>query len=287
MNKLYLLFNKEQNNLFWLDFFRISISIFIIIHFVAALPDFNNLYSVNEGVLSYDVVDVFVPEYIINLPKIILFLNNFGIPYAATILGFKIIYIASALILLSGFYQNFSAAILLLMQIVLTKSNLYFSYGADFFTSISLFYLVILPPHLNSSALPFFKKVFQIHVCIVYFFAGFDKLLGINWWNGESIWKAINLPFATSTYDITFLGNYPILLTMTGLATAFLELLYPFFVWNKKTSNTWIYLIILMHVGIAFILNLYFFSAIMIIWNLALMFSLNNEKDYRFYSIKA
>ncbi|WP_053073284.1 hypothetical protein [Chryseobacterium sp. FH2] len=144
---------------------------------------------------------------------------------------------------------------------------------------MSLFYLAIIPPDLKSLALPAFKRLFQIHVCIVYFFAGFDKLIGINWWNGESIWKAINLPFATSIYDITFLGNYPILLTILGLGTAILEL-YPLFVWNRKTSNFWIYSVILMHIGIAFILNLYFFSAIMIIWNLTLKFSFNNERSY-------
>ncbi|AZA52674.1 hypothetical protein [Chryseobacterium sp. G0201] len=280
MNKLYNFFNTEQNNLFWLKFFRISISIFIIIHFIAVLPDFNNLYSVNDGVLSYNVVDVYIPQYIINLPKIILYLNSFGIDSAITILGFKIIFVLLAFILMSGYYQNLAALLLLLMQIILSKSNIYFSYGADFFTSMSLFYLTLIPSNINSVGVSPLKKLFQVHVCIAYFFAGFDKLLGINWWNGESIWKAINLPFATSTYDITFLGNYPILLTSIGLGSALLELLYPFFVWNKKTSNFWIYSIILMHIGIAFILNLYFFSAIMIIWNLTFKFSLNNEKSY-------
>ncbi|MFP3592123.1 hypothetical protein [Chryseobacterium sp. SIMBA_038] len=280
MKKLFTIFNETQNNLFWLKFFRISIAILILLHFVSILPDFNNLFSANDGVIPYKVVDVFIPDYVINLPKIITYLEGFNIAPSNTIFCFKIIYISLVLLLLSGYSQNLSAFLLLFMQIILSKSNFYFSYGIDFFTSMSLFYLAIIPPTLKSSALPPFKRLFQIHVCIIYFFAGFDKLIGINWWNGESIWKAINLPFATSTYDISFLGNYPILLTSIGLGSALLELLYPFFVWNKKTSNFWISAIIVMHIGIAFILNLYFFSAIMIIWNLTFKFSLNNEKSY-------
>ncbi|MCD9619336.1 hypothetical protein, partial [Chryseobacterium gleum] len=275
--KIYTFFFTTQNNNFWLTFFRIAISLFIIIHFLSILPDFKNLYSVNEGVIGYNVCDIFVPDYLINLPKIIIYFNKIGIAPDITILLFKIIFLSTSVALLLGYKQNLSALITLLLQIFLVKSNSYYAYGVDYFTSMSLFYLAIIPNNLSSLALSPFKRLFQIHVSIVYFFAGFDKIIGPNWWNGENIWKAINLPFATNTYDVTFLGHYPILLTVFGLLTVVLELAYPFFVWLPKTSKYWIYLTILMHVGIAFILNLYFFSSIMIIWNLTLLFSFNNE----------
>lgn len=278
MDRIYTFFFTQQNNNFWLTFFRIAVSLLIIIHFVSILPDFKNLYSVNEGVIGYNVTDIFVPDYLINLPKIIIFFDTMGIAPDTTILSFKILFLAALGTLLLGYKQNLSALVVLLLQIALVKSNSYYAYGVDFFTSMSLFYLAIIPRDLSSTALSPFKRLFQIHVSIVYFFAGFDKIIGTNWWNGENIWKAINLPFATNTYDITFLGHFPILLTVFGLLTVILELTYPFFVWQPKISKYWIYLTILMHVGIAFILNLYFFSSIMIIWNLTLLFSFNNEK---------
>ncbi|MEJ5049622.1 hypothetical protein WH221_07265 [Chryseobacterium culicis] len=278
MDRIYTFFFTQQNNNFWLTFFRIAISLLIIIHFVSILPDFKNLYSVNEGVIGYNVTDIFVPDYLINLPKIIIFFDTIGIAPDTTILSFKILFLAALGTLLLGYKQNLSALIVLFLQIALVKTNSYYAYGVDFFTSMSLFYLAIIPRDLSSLALSPFKRLFQIHVSIVYFFAGFDKIIGTNWWNGENIWKAINLPFATNTYDITFLGHFPILLTVFGLLTVILELTYPFFVWQPKISKYWIYLTILMHVGIAFILNLYFFSSIMIIWNLTLLFSFNNEK---------
>ncbi|WP_313000536.1 hypothetical protein [Chryseobacterium gleum] len=279
MHKICTFFFARQNNNFWLTFFRIAISLLTIIHFLSILPDFKNLYSVNEGVIGYNVSDIFVPDYLINLPKIIIYFDKIGIYPDITILVFKIIFLSASVALLLGYKQNLLALITLLLQIFLIKSNSYYAYGVDYFTSMSLFYLAIIPNNLSSLALSPFKRLFQIHVSIVYFFAGFDKIIGPNWWNGENIWKAINLPFATNTYDVTFLGHYPVLLTVFGLLTVILELAYPFFVWQQKISKYWIYLTILMHVGIAFILNLYFFSSIMIIWNLTLLFSFNNEKS--------
>lgn len=46
-------------------------------------------------------------------------------------------------------------------------------------------------------------------------------------------------------------------------------MLYPLFIWMPKTRKLWLSLTICMHLGIAIILNLYFFSTLMIIWNLA------------------
>lgn len=276
-------FFEKQNNYFWLIFFRISVSLFIIIHFLSVLSDFDNLYSVDNGVISYSVAEVFIPDFIINLPEIIIFFESLGVAASVVVLLFKILFLIFAFTLLIGYKQNFSAFILLFLQIFLSKSNMYYAYGVDFFTSLSLFYLAIIPRDLSSFGLSAFKRLFQIHISIAYFFAGFDKLIGVNWWNGESIWKAINLPFTTSNYDVTFLGKYPDFLMMLGIVTALLELTYPALVWYAKTRHYCIYLTILMHIGIAFILNLYFFSALMIIWNLTLKFSFNNEKSYHFY----
>src|SRR5690625_4169770 len=44
-----------------------------------------------------------------------------------------------------------------------------------------------------------------------------------------------------------------------------------------KNLNIWLLLTILMHFGILFILNLYFFSIIMIIWNITAFYFKNNK----------
>ena len=87
------------------------------------------------------------------------------------------------------------------------------------------------------------------------------------------------MPFATNNYNLSFLGNYPNFLIILGWTIVLLELMYPIFIWQKKTRNYWIFLIILLHVSIAYILNLYFFSAIMIIWNITLKLTFNKAAD--------
>ncbi len=283
MDKIYHFLFTKQENTSWLVFFRISIALLIIVHFISILPDFETLYlPTDDAIINYKISDVFVPDYIVTLPKIIIFLNKIGLHVSTSAILFQILFILCAISLLLGFKQNLSALLLLFLQISLTKSNIYYTYGIDYFSSISLFYLSIIPDDLSSLALPTFKRVFQTHISIAYFFAGFDKIIGTNWWNGENIWKSLHLPFATSNYDLTFLFKYPSFLSFFGLLIVFLELLYPLYGWYSKNSRLFVYLIIIMHITIAFILNLYFFSAIMIIWNLTFLMSFNNEKNYSF-----
>lgn len=265
------------DHLNWLLFFRIFLILFILIHYFSVFPDFNSLYSVN-GLIPYSHIKIFVPDYVINLPKIIIFLNNYNINETTSILIFHILFVSFCLLILFGIKYRFLSIFLLLLHIILVKSNPYYSYGVDYFTSISIFYLIIIPNNKTEKSYKPFKKLFQIHLCIIYFFAGFEKALGHNWWNGESIWKAVNLPFASGFFDFSFLLNFPVIFSIIGISTVFLELTYPIFIWSKRFRNIWLNMIILLHIGIAFILNLYFFSGLMIILNLTLKYSFNDEK---------
>ncbi|MES2545714.1 MAG: hypothetical protein V4589_10470 [Bacteroidota bacterium] len=282
-SKLNIFFFNDIENLFWISFFRISVGIFILLHFVSILPDFNGLYS-KDGIIPTDILDVFIPELIITFPKIITFFQSLGIEMSVTIMVFQTLYVSLCAVLISGVKPRLSAFFLLILQISLVKSNSYYSYGVDYFTSMSLFYLVLIPSNfeytfrpIKDSNITVYKRLFQIHVSIAYFFSGFDKILGYNWHNGESIWKAINLPFANNNFDFSILANYPLSLICIGWCTIIIEILYPVFIWIEHTRKHWILLTISLHIGIAFVLNLYFFSTIMIIWNLTVLYSFNKN----------
>jgi hypothetical protein len=283
-NKMIFFFFDNSKNFLWISFFRISIGTFVLFHFITILSDFDALYS-NISIIPSDVSDIFIPEFIITLPKIISFFECFGISVNKVIITFKLLYVIFCLFLIIGFKPRISAFFLLFLQIALTKSNIYYAYGVDFFTSMSLFYLILIPSNFNYTFKPIkeanisaYKRLFQIHISIVYFFSGFDKIIGFNWWNGESIWKAINLPFANSNFEFSSLANFPILLISLGWFTILIEMLYPIFIWIKNTRKAWILLTITLHIGIAFVLNLYFFSVIMITWNLTLLYSFEKNE---------
>ena len=289
MKKLNLIYHQIENFFFTKDhqtefliFFRISIGIIVLLQFLAVMPDFDKLFS-SSSIIPQDIMNVFTPEWLITFPKIIHFFEGFGVSESNTTMMMKVSFITLCAFIITGFYSRISAFILLILQIALLKGSSFFAYGADFFTSMSLFYLILFPCDNRFSLRNFIfnkkptdihstpvKRLFQIHISIAYFFSGLDKALGFNWWNGESIWKAIHLPYSNRdlSIDFTWLAEHSYLLIIIGWSTILIEMLYPVFIWMKTTQKTWLFLTISMHIGIALVLNLYYFSAIMIVWNI-------------------
>ena len=280
-NHIYRFFFSANQDYSWIVFFRISIAAVTLLHFISILPDFDMLFS-THGVIPSDILDVYVPNFVITLPKIIYFFESYDINEFIVCLLFKLLYTLFCLSLLIGFYPRITAMLLLFLQIALIKGSPFYAYGVDYFTSMSLFYLILIPSHYKFSVHTFLKhtikkihitpyrRCFQLHLSIAYFFSGLGKILGFNWWNGASIWKAINLPFANQDFHFNFsiLADYPIILILAGWATIITEMFYPIFIWIPKTRSMWLYLTLSMHFGIALVLNLYFFSAVMMIWNI-------------------
>ncbi len=291
LKKINIFLFQENVKFEWMSFFRIAIGFLLLLHFISILPDFNALFS-TKGIIPSDILDTFIPENVITFPKIITFFSSFGISEIITTIFLKITYIMLCFFLIIGFLPRVSATFLLILQISLVKGSSFYAYGVDYFSSMSLFYLILIPSHyqysiytylkrnIQTSNITPYRRLFQIHLCIAYFFSGFDKILGFNWWNGESIWKAINLPFANNDFNFNFsvLAHHPILLIIIGWTTILIEMLYPIFIWIPKTRKTWLYLTISMHLGIALILNLYIFSAMMIIWNLTNFYNYDNKQ---------
>jgi hypothetical protein len=275
-------FFENKGNGEFLAFFRISVGILTLLHFLSTLRDFDRFFS-SKSIVPQDIMAIFHPDWLLTFSKITAFFGSIGVAEATVIIGTKTLFITLCVSIIIGFYSRMSAFALLLLQISLIKGSSFFIYGVDFFTSMSLFYLILLPSDAYFSLLHAIfrnkaqeihfmpiKRMFQIHLSIAYFFSGFDKLLGYNWRNGESIWKAIHLPYANRDFNFEFswMADHSYILIILGWSTIIIEMLYPVFVWIPKTQKTWVMLTISMHLGIALVLNLYYFSAIMIIWNL-------------------
>ena len=113
-----------------------------------------------------------------------------------------------------------------------------------------------------------FRRVLQLHMCLIYFFGGIAKCVGLGWWNGVSIWRALTRPpfdLLPAHTLVAWKGVLPIL----GISVCLIETGYAFFIWPKKTRFLWLTLIIAMHVGIALTMGMYLFGLIMIVLNLA------------------
>ncbi|MEZ6093701.1 MAG: HTTM domain-containing protein [Pirellulaceae bacterium] len=113
-------------------------------------------------------------------------------------------------------------------------------------------------------------RLIQIHLCIVYFFAGVGKLQGDTWWNGMAIWYA----FASHEYqtlDMTWTAQHLWLVNLLTYVSLFWEVSYPFLIWPRLTRPIWIMLAIAVHLGIGLAMGMMTFGYVMIVANMSFL----------------
>lgn len=285
-----LLTSRDLNPNF-LVFFRIGVGILVLVNFLSFYTDIPYLYG-NKAFLPNEVANIFVNDLQITNYKL---LQYTGLEYNQFWVLFTILFVLFALMLSFGLFTQVAALVLLLLHGALFKTTPFFAYGGDYYVRICLFMLCVLPSNIQYALdTRIFKTVIQkakqaihfgklrlllkIFVGVSYFFSGFDKLLGHNWRNGESIWKSITLPYVNLDFaiDVFWLSDYVWLLTIIGWSVIILEMFY-FLINVKRLQKFWLWSIIGMHLGIALVLNLYFFSAIMIILNLTAYYNFESD----------
>ncbi|WP_144978231.1 HTTM domain-containing protein [Bremerella volcania] len=111
-------------------------------------------------------------------------------------------------------------------------------------------------------------RLIQLHMCVIYLFAGTGKLLGDTWWEGTALWGAV----ANSEYqsmDMTWLASYPLLIALMTQVSLAWELSYSALVWPRLTRPLVLFMAIPLHLGIALCMGMVTFGLAMLIGNLA------------------
>jgi len=184
--------------------------------------------------------------------------------------------------LLVGVACRFSAIVAWFFHLCAAKSGGFVSYGMDNFMTIGLFYLMLspLPDQFSldwrlrnlrpkhSQLVGFWRRVLQLHLCIIYFFSGLTKCLGSGWWDGSNVWRAlIRPPF--NVIDAEILVRWKYLFPLAGILICLLEFGYPFFIWSSRTRKIWLFGVCGMHIVIGVTMGLYLFSLVVIVLNVA------------------
>lgn len=111
-------------------------------------------------------------------------------------------------------------------------------------------------------------RLIQLHMCVVYLFAGLGKLQGESWWNGEAFWgAAANQEY--QTLNLLWLVHYPWLVNLITHVTIGWEVSYSALVWPKLTRPLVLLMAIPLHLGIAFGMGMITFGVIMLVGNFA------------------
>lgn len=113
-------------------------------------------------------------------------------------------------------------------------------------------------------------RLMQLHLCVVYLFAGLGKCQGETWWNGEAIWGAA-ASFEYQTVDMTWLADHMWLVSLITLVTLVFEIGYIGLIWPKLTRPIMLLTAVPLHLGIGLCMGMMEFGMIMLVANLAFL----------------
>jgi hypothetical protein len=273
------LFPAETNR--WLAVLRIGLGLEVTLYSLSLRSDWIYLLSgtarkVAEGLLSLESHLVPRLGWFVGLAA------RLGVHEERVLFVAWLCLFVSGCALLAGVASRFSAIAAWFLHLCAAKSGGFVSYGMDNFLTIGLFYLMLSPlPDRFSfdcrvrklrpkdlSLLGFWRRVLQLHLCVIYFFSGLTKCLGPGWWNGSNVWRAlIRPPF--NIIDPEILVRWKYSFPATGILICLLEFGYPFLIWNIRTRGVWLLGVCTMHVAIAVTMGMYLFSLVMIVLNIA------------------
>jgi hypothetical protein len=270
----------------WLAVLRIGLGLQVVLYALSLRDDWNYLLAgTGHGLISRNLGEAILSLESHLVPRVgwlVTLGTRVGL-HEETVLGVTwICLLGSGCGLLMGLASRFAAILAWFLHLCAAKSGGFVSYGVDNFMTIGLFYLMLSPlpdrysldsrlreePLKNPQLLGFWRRVLQLHLCLIYFFSGLTKCLGGGWWDGSNVWRAlIRPPFNIIDPEILIRWRY--LFPIAGIFICLLEIGYPVFIWNDKTRRIWLICICVMHVVIGAAMGMYLFALIMIILNIA------------------
>lgn len=261
-----------------LAFFRMSIALLGLVQLYWLRHDILLLYGEN-GLVRWIITENVIGKEALRLGWLSSLTAKAGMSSDATVYSLIIVYALSLVGMLSGIFTRGWAIIALLLHYTLTNTAFMSAYGVESFLHIALFYCAVMPVSAAFSPAaartePSWNgwntlslRVLQLHLCLVYMSTGLEKSMGVQWWNGEAIWRSV-MQMQYGQYEMSWLANWPWVAKIACWGTLLLEIAYPVMIWTRW-RGWWLSGIVLMHLGIAVMLGLQLFAAIMILFNLS------------------
>jgi len=128
----------------------------------------------------------------------------------------------------------------------------------------------IVPQPEPSVAANLGQRLIQVHMAVIYLFAGVAKLQGPAWWNGEAMWRAFaNLEY--QSMDMTWLAWHPWTVNAITHMTILWEVSYCVLIWNRLARPLMLLVAVITHIGIGACLGMWTFGLIMLLGNAAFL----------------
>lgn len=186
-------------------------------------------------------------------------------------------FLFSLLSLAAGFYTRASAVLVYILHMAITNRNMSVMFGVDMIATFFLFYLCFANSNSRfsidswrgrgaqrqSAVSHLALRLMQLQVCIIYGFSGMEKLKGTRWWDGSAIWDVLSIG-NMQRWDLSFVANFPILLSAAVYVVLLFEVYFPALVWLPRWRIPLLMFGVFMHIGIFVFMNLPSFGFMMI-----------------------
>lgn len=273
----------EQEQPTWpLAFFRIGLGIICMGKMLVLLPSFIELYG-QYGFIQWTISKFSNYPFLPHIGDMSLWIaETFRCSTDTATYTLLYIYLLLCAMLILGVLTRVTTIVLFILHLAFINTGEAVIYGVDVFTQMALFYGMFFPLGSayaldNVLGLSSFKKsskgagiairCIQIQMCLVYFSTTIEKSLGIQWWNGEAIWRTFMMPIF-KTYDFAWVSGLPWLAVLTGVLVLIVEGGYIFTMWIPKLRTLWLLMIILLHLVISVVMGMWFFGFVMVFLSL-------------------
>ena len=264
-----------------LGIFRILLSSFALLQAAFWFPDWINFFG-RESYVQWEISKAFNQSWHVHMQDLYALVESTGILDTQFVILFFWIYVISLTGLLLGWFTRIWAILSWGCHYVMMSSLPTFVYGVDIFLHISLFYMMVMPVGKalsldvrqgRLSPLPDWTttlaiRVLQIHLCLAYISAGYEKMLYTNWWEGNVLWRSMAQPDFRQ-FNMDWLAYYSVIPMVLSWFTMIIETFYFVGMWVKNLRVFWLFSMVGLHLGIGLFLGLYFFGFIMILLSLS------------------
>jgi len=258
-------------NKFWFEsdgssqmrlFSRVFATLFFL-YVVTRTPDLRIAYT-NEGILPLSVLNDF-PETHLRFSILRVF-DSIGLVWIM-----QVTLLASLLCIIFGFIPRAAAIVAFILHLNFLNRNMVMVYGVDMISSVFLFY-ICLGDYRRTSATrkrdwktelgSVAYRLAQIQVCIIYAFAGLDKVKGPSWWNGDALWYVFFNP-QYAALDFSWVAHFPFVVMALTYSSVIWEVYFPVLVWVKPVRYPVLIFGVLLHIGIGLTMSMPSFGFLM------------------------
>ena len=258
--------------------FRMGLALIGIWFIVQNWVDLPYLYG-RDGLIAGEINDAVAQQTTLSIKHIVAFLQRLfslsELDAIRLVMGIKLFFLGWLFI---GERANTIALVCWLLDYSSISSSYLLTYGYDMIYDNCLLFCVFLPIGVSafgggSSAIRgglWYRAgiwLLRIHLSCIYLFSGLNKMMGHQWWTGEAIWRSVMQP-PLQRWDLSVFAKYPAVPLLLSLTTLLIETSYPISIQIKRIRPYFFCAVIGMHLFIAFAMNLFFFSLLMIVYNI-------------------